>query len=138
MFAKAIFAATLLALHTTSIVAAPAPTPAVPQTHPIVPLNETRLYGTASGGAQKRDSCGTGYPYTDSDMTALINALQSDGQTDYVPAGSSVNWELGTAKICTYNNYLFENTHVSHWEMGWGAGYIAGECCPPNLNNPQW
>lgn len=136
MFAKAIFATTLLALHTSSIIAAPAPTSLVPQPLPIVSLNDTRLHNTASGGLQKRDWCGSGYPYTDSDMNALINSLQSDGQSVYLPVVSSSGWYLGTAKICVYNNYLYENTHVSHWEMGWGAGYIAGKCCPNG--NPQW
>jgi hypothetical protein len=136
MFAKAIFAATLLALHTTSIIAAPASTSLVPQPLPIVSLNKTRLYNTASGGLQERDGCARGYPYTDSDMNNLISYLQSDGQSKYLPASSSVGWLLGTAKICTYNRYLFDNTNVQHWEMGWGAGYIAGQCCPSD--NPQW
>jgi len=79
----------------------------------------------------KRDTCGSGYPYTVSDMDALISALQSDGQTDYNPGGLGqwVSHTYVTARICIYNNYLYENTHVSHWEDGWAAGYIAGECC---------
>ncbi|KAI1209443.1 uncharacterized protein F4807DRAFT_460658 [Annulohypoxylon truncatum] len=108
----------------------------------IVPLNETRYYAeiqaSKNGDAvAKRDSCSSDYPYTQSDMDALIADLQSDGQTDYLPAGSSAYWTLGTAVICTYNDYVFDNTHVTHWEMGWAAGYIAGECCPSESSNPQ-
>jgi hypothetical protein len=115
---------------------APASTSLVPQPLPIVSLNDTRLHNTASGGLQKRDLCGSGYPYTDSDMSALINSLQSDGQSDYLKAQSSRSWSLGTARVCIYNQYLFENTHVSHGEMGWGAAYIAGKCC--FNGNPRW
>ncbi len=41
-------------------------------------------------------------------------------------------------QICVYNNYIFENTHVSHWEEGWGAGFIKGECCPAESSNAYW
>lgn len=64
------------------------------------------------------DGCGRRTTYTVSDMRAMIKSLQSDGGNDYHPAGSIQWWTLGTARICTYNRYIFENTHVSHWEQG--------------------
>ncbi|XDG09739.1 hypothetical protein ABKA04_009354 [Annulohypoxylon sp. FPYF3050] len=109
---------------------------------PVIPLNETQYYAElqAAGNGDvisKRDSCGSDYPYTQTDMDNLISSLQSDGGNDYLPAGSSAGWSLGTAVVCTYNQYIFENTHVSHYEMGWGAGYIKGQCCPSEGSNPQ-
>lgn len=85
----------------------------------------------------KRDFCGSGSAYSVSDMRALIKSLQSDGGNDYLPAGSTQWWTLGTARVCTYNRYIFENTHVSHWEQGWGADATMNSCCNPN-GNPQW
>jgi hypothetical protein len=93
----------------------------------VVSLNDTRQYNTASGSIQKREYCRSGYPYIVSGMNSLISRLQSSGGSSYVAALSNVPWWLGTAKIYTYNNYIYENTHVSTWEMGWGAEYIADE-----------
>ncbi|KAI6085594.1 hypothetical protein F4821DRAFT_240102 [Hypoxylon rubiginosum] len=109
---------------------------------PIIPLNQTQywadLQASKNGNLmEKRDDCASSTPYTQSDMDALISSLQSDGQSDYLPAASSTGWLLGTAKVCTYNNYIFDNTHVSHWEIGWGAGYVKGLCCPSESANPQ-
>ncbi|OTA56452.1 hypothetical protein K449DRAFT_451670 [Hypoxylon sp. EC38] len=107
---------------------------------PTIPLNETLYWAELQAGegtVSKRDSCGSGYPYNQADMNRLIQSLQSDGQTDYMPAGSGKGWLLGTAVVCTYNNYIFENTHVSHAEMAWGASYIKGQCCPSENSNPQ-
>ncbi|KAI2467180.1 hypothetical protein F4781DRAFT_433577 [Annulohypoxylon bovei var. microspora] len=109
---------------------------------PIVPLNETRFWaelqaGKAGDVIAKRDDCSSAYPYNQGDMDNLISSLQNDGQTDYLPAGSSSGWSLGTAVVCTYNQYLFDNTHVTHWEMGWGAGYVKGQCCPSESSNPE-
>lgn len=85
----------------------------------------------------KRDSCGSGTTYSVSEMRTLISNLQSDGGNDYVPAGYVHIWTRGTARICTYNRYIFENTHVSHFEQGWGADLTMKNCCNPD-GNPQW
>ena len=55
----------------------------------------------------------------------------------YLPSLSWYQFTWNTARICAYNNYVFENTHVSEWEMGWAIGYIASKCCT-NSGNPQW
>ncbi|KAI0387397.1 hypothetical protein F5Y04DRAFT_274250 [Hypomontagnella monticulosa] len=106
-----------------------------------IPLNETRYWAELQSGDKeglaKRDSCSSATPYSDSDMDALINSLYNDGETDYLPATGSLGYYIGTAIVCVYNTYIFENTHVSHWEMGWGADYIKGQCCPSESDNPQ-
>jgi hypothetical protein len=89
------------------------------------------------GVLAKRDYCGTGSTFDVGEMRTLISNLQSDGGNDYVPHSSWKSWTRGTARICTYNRYITENTHVSHWEFGWGANYIMDRCCNPN-GNPQW
>lgn len=71
---------------------------------PTIPLNETVYWAELQASRQssaitKRDSCYSSTPYTQSDMDALISSLQSDGQTDYLPATSSTGWLLGTALV---------------------------------------
>lgn len=71
---------------------------------PTIPLNQTQywaeLQASKDGGLiGKRDDCSSSTPYTQSDMDALISSLQSDGQSDYLPATSSSGWLLGTAKV---------------------------------------
>lgn len=71
---------------------------------PTIPLNETAYWaelqaGEASGSIAKRDTCYSETPYTQSDLDALVSSLQNDGQTDYLPAGSSTGWSLGTAVV---------------------------------------
>lgn len=87
----------------------------------------------------KRDSCSptSASTFSVSDMRALISDLQSDGDNDYVPAGTARGYEWGTARICTYNLYAFDNTHVSHWKQGWAADAATNNCCNPN-GNSQW
>lgn len=74
---------------------------------PIIPLNQTQywadLQASKNGNLmEKRDDCASSTPYTQSDMDALISSLQSDGQSDYLPAASSTGWLLGTAKVRTH------------------------------------
>jgi len=82
----------------------------------------------------KRDQCWG----TDRGLFNAVDArnMQNDLQrndpnlTLTVKAGGgwvSASW--GTALVCIQNNYLFENTAVTHWEIGWVVGYIIDMCC---------
>jgi len=63
------------------------------------------------------------------DIEALANDLQNRGGDMYAPALSWFSWTLGSAKACVYNNYVFDNTHVSNWETGWGVRSVREQCC---------
>lgn len=118
----------LSAILLTEVLATPTPETIVPIKGPVVPLNETQFY--AKTGVQKRDSCNSGgTSFSASDMSSLINSLQSDGKTDYLGGESMLSYSYGSAIIYVYNDYLSQNTHVTHWEMGWGANYIENKCC---------
>ncbi|KAF2258538.1 hypothetical protein CC78DRAFT_478435 [Lojkania enalia] len=63
------------------------------------------------------------------DIESLFNSLQSRGGDRYLPSTSWVSTTLGSARVCVYNNYIFENTHVSNWEIGWGVRSVREQCC---------
>jgi len=78
--------------------------------------------------------------YYRADAETLQRNLQSINPwvLHYLPGGgfSFIGWTVGSVRVCVYNSYILENTHVSEWEVGWGVGYILGMCCRPG--NPQW
>jgi hypothetical protein len=74
-------------------------------------------------------SCYSGGDINTGDIEALFKYLQSRGGDFYLPKSSALQTTLGSARACTYNNYLFENTHVSYWEAGWGVRSVKEACC---------
>ncbi|PPR00742.1 hypothetical protein CVT24_000948 [Panaeolus cyanescens] len=64
------------------------------------------------------------------DLTALSSDLQNNNPwaLTYVPSGQRIGWYLGSALVCIYNDYIFENTHVTRWEAGWAIKYIQDTC----------
>jgi hypothetical protein len=92
-----------------------------------------------SGKFSKRDEwCNTGALYSRADADQLQRNLQTlnPNRLKSLPARIATSWTIGTAKVCVYNHYVFENTHVKEWEVGWAMGYIAGKCCTGG--NSQW
>jgi hypothetical protein len=77
----------------------------------------------------RRDWCDTLTKFSESDARLLQNDLQNSDEVAYVPAHSYHFWDKGSARICVWNDYIFENTHVSAWEAGWAIGYINNLCC---------
>lgn len=81
----------------------------------------------------RRDWCDTLTKFSESDALALQNSLQNadnaNGDLNYLAAHSYLSWDWGSARVCVWNDYVFENTHVSPWEAGWAVGYINGICC---------
>lgn len=96
-----------------------------------VPEHEASLFA-------KRDSCYTGSTYNSADANKMANNLQTinPDKLHYLGHGQSTSWTVGTARVCIYNKYIFENTHVKEWEVGWAMKAIASSCnCN---NNAQW
>ncbi|ORY16974.1 hypothetical protein BCR34DRAFT_584034 [Clohesyomyces aquaticus] len=85
----------------------------------------------ASSVFEKRDSCSGDGLYNRGDADTLGRNLQNinPNTLHYLPALSSISWTIGTARVCVYNSYIYENTHVKEWEVGWGVNYIGGKCC---------
>ncbi|RFU72002.1 hypothetical protein TARUN_10259 [Trichoderma arundinaceum] len=80
----------------------------------------------------KRDQCQLVEKWFDSDDgRALQKSLQTNNPDEmtYLPHGYIHEWWLGGARVCVYNHYWFENTHVKRWEVGWAVGYILDKCC---------
>jgi hypothetical protein len=95
--------------------------------------DQTPIESTEARKLAKRADCYNGPTFYTSDIQALGNYMQTQSGNDYLPATSSVSWTWGTAKLCVYNNYVFENTHVSYWEMGWGLLSVSNQCCLTNI-----
>lgn len=76
--------------------------------------------------------------YYRADAERLRNNLQSINPWTYheLRHGKFIGWVIGSVRVCVYNSYIFENTHVAEWEVGWGVGYILGRCC--RSDNRQW
>lgn len=109
---------------------------------PIVDSNQMSPRGVRDEGHlfAKRDWCGVqGDLMTKTDIQWLQSSLQNTDPNAlaYVPKRSYYSWTLGTARICIYNDYIFENTHIKRWEAGWAVGYITGRCCR-TPGTPQW
>ncbi|KAK4443641.1 hypothetical protein QBC34DRAFT_476716 [Podospora aff. communis PSN243] len=85
---------------------------------------------------QARDSCGSNI-FNVQHAISMANELQNVSPNDltFVGKTSWVSWTYGEARICIYNNYIFENTHIKRWEAGWVTGYIYNRCCNPGGNN---
>ncbi|KAK4158686.1 hypothetical protein QBC43DRAFT_294811 [Cladorrhinum sp. PSN259] len=87
----------------------------------------------------KRDSCSVGNndgiykPH----ISNLRHQLQNDDpwSTLFVGASQWTGWYVGNAVVCIYNDYWFDNTHVSRWESGWVTGYIQDMC---GYNGDGW
>ncbi|KAL0932847.1 uncharacterized protein CTRU02_211810 [Colletotrichum truncatum] len=85
---------------------------------------------------EKRDYCGeSGQSFGTNDAATLSAQLQKIGPNDmtYVGHHQTVTFQWGSAKICIYNAYWSQNTHVSNWEAGWVTGYIKNKCCSGNM-----
>ncbi|KAI1505052.1 hypothetical protein F5X99DRAFT_405322 [Biscogniauxia marginata] len=67
----------------------------------------------------KRADCWSGGLINTDDIQNLGNLRQIAGSNNYMPALSWASYTLGSAKVCILNNYLYENTYVSDWEIGW-------------------
>jgi hypothetical protein len=74
-------------------------------------------------------NCYGGGDINTGDIGALADNLQNRGGNRYLPSNSWVSTTVGSAKACVYNNYIFENTHVDNWEMGWGVRSVKDQCC---------
>jgi hypothetical protein len=82
------------------------------------------------GPLAKRDHCDTLTTFSESDTRALQESLQSSSaDLTFLGAHSYHSWDHGSARICVWNDYIFENTHVSQWEAGWAVGYVFDMCC---------
>ncbi|KAK3996567.1 hypothetical protein QBC44DRAFT_365228 [Cladorrhinum sp. PSN332] len=147
-------------LTTTGVIAAPAPAPApsnnASSAEEIIFLgvhsfNETRTpeeiaerdaflasKANSTNALGKRDTCGgfgnNGGIYKP-DITALGNSLQNDNPWGMTSVPAWAGWYVGNALVCVYNDYWFENTHVSRWEAGWGTKYIRNMC---GYNGEGW
>jgi hypothetical protein len=77
----------------------------------------------------KRADCSSGPTFQSGDVQAFGNWLQTQSVNKDLPHASWYSMTWGTAKLCVYNNYVFENTHVSYWEMGWGLLSVHDQCC---------
>ena len=75
-------------------------------------------------------NCGGNVLIPTGDIEGFANALQNTAGNNYAPAQSYFSYTYGSAKVCVYNNYLFDNTHVSNWEVGWGVRSVREQCCP--------
>jgi hypothetical protein len=69
--------------------------------------------------------------YVSADARSFSNNLQNlnPNTMHYMPHGNCLTWAFGSAEICVKNTYLFENTHVSEWELGWAISHIQDHCC---------
>lgn len=98
----------------------------------------------------KRDRCyNTGADVTINieDARNLQRSLQNDSPNSMVFVGQAnhVTFYWGAVKLCIQNAYVFENTHIKHWDAGWAIGYLLNWCCdggnqkwyfiPPNLRS---
>jgi len=81
----------------------------------------------------KRANCYNGATFYTNDLNNLGNYLQTLSGNVYMPKQSVYSWAWGSVKLCVYNNYVFENTHVSYWEMGWGLLSVKNQCCLTNI-----
>jgi len=81
----------------------------------------------------KRADCYDGATFYSNDLNNLGNYLQTRSDNVYLPKSSVYSWSWGSVKLCLYNNYVFENTHVSFWEMGWGLLSVKNQCCLTNI-----
>lgn len=87
-----------------------------------------------------RGDCGGSTQIMDKDdVLALAQDLQNNNPNDMTdfPARARQHWSNGTAQVCIENNYYFEHTHVSRWEVGWAVKYIYDNCCNTAANS-QW
>ncbi|KAF6803180.1 hypothetical protein CSOJ01_11095 [Colletotrichum sojae] len=102
-------------------------------------LTDTSIIEDSETPLKKRDECGAGnILVSKAGVNALISDLQNnnpDGLT-YLPHGSGTNWARGDVRVCVDNTYVFENTHVKRWEVGWAMSYIRDMCCSTS-GNPQ-
>ncbi|KAI5921391.1 hypothetical protein F4810DRAFT_712645 [Camillea tinctor] len=89
----------------------------------------TRDVGEEGSALAKRANCYNGGSINTDDIQNLGSSKQSSGGNNYVPAASWVSYTWGSAKACVLNNYLFDNTHVSDWEIGWGVLAVRNDCC---------
>ncbi|EWG55583.1 hypothetical protein FVEG_13565 [Fusarium verticillioides 7600] len=82
----------------------------------------------------EKRGCNTGANFPSNDAIKLKNNLQNSNpdQLSYLPARTILEWSLGDAKICVFNQYFFDNTHIKRWEAGWVTGYIKDSCCGGN------
>ena len=90
-------------------------------------------------GILKREYCGTGVLYNRADAVRMANNLQTINPNGlrYLAHRMSTSWTDNTARVCIYNYYLTENTHIKEWEVGWAMKYIMNMCCTA-ASNPQW
>ncbi|KAK3998129.1 hypothetical protein QBC44DRAFT_441 [Cladorrhinum sp. PSN332] len=86
-------------------------------------------------GLEKRQGTGVCGPLSSreiysEDITALRWWLQQNGphETLPLPRRSFTGWTMGTAMICIYNDYHFQDTAVARREMGWLTGHIQDIC----------
>ncbi|KAK3346024.1 hypothetical protein B0T25DRAFT_520540 [Lasiosphaeria hispida] len=100
----------------------------------VAPINRTASAAEERGVLGKRDTCYRQDPFSAADMRALKARLQGSRQNEMVELkhGFVTWWDQGSVKLCVYNNYIFENTHLKWWEAGWAVGYIDSACCSSN------
>jgi hypothetical protein len=69
--------------------------------------------------------------YSSADARTFANNLQNlnPNTMHYMPHGNCLTWAFGSAALCVKNTYLFENTHISEWELGWAISHIQDHCC---------
>ncbi|PPR03040.1 hypothetical protein CVT24_012306 [Panaeolus cyanescens] len=102
--------------------------------HPISSSSAHRVLNITSNTVSTNDRAGgcytTNYNINREDMTALSADLQNNNPQSltYLPANHWISYRYGTALLCLFNDYVFENTHLSRWEAGWAIKNIQETC----------
>ncbi|KAK4206154.1 hypothetical protein QBC37DRAFT_301368 [Rhypophila decipiens] len=89
------------------------------------------------GNLQARDGCVRQGTLNVQHAVNMANELQNNNPDALpnAPKRSWNTWSWGEARICIYNNYYFENTHVKRFEVGWVIRHIYNLCCNPGGNS---
>ncbi|KAH8664959.1 hypothetical protein BGZ61DRAFT_462547 [Ilyonectria robusta] len=94
---------------------------------------------SAAAGLVKRDNC-----YHDSFSRASAWTLASNLQNQWpdsevnLPRNTHVSWVEGNVRVCVANMYVFVDSKVKRWEVGWAMNYIDSTCCADGSCNDNY
>ncbi|KAI4099930.1 MAG: hypothetical protein LQ339_005719 [Xanthoria mediterranea] len=83
-------------------------------------------------GIPKGPSCSTGVGlFPVADAKALAADLQANNPSDmtYLPHDNSIWFQQGLFRICIYNDFISDNTHVTNEMVGAELQKIIDKCC---------